>query len=308
MHSYRLIGLVLSVVLTVALSLGLASAAGYIPGGDELPFLAPVQEIIVTHGLAKDQPDTARAGKANNSDVEENAAKSPGSGRPEELGPPPGQARDKSGKGAGVSGNAGDGYHATGRTADGQVRSRYQIRCDGLHIVVNTSDPEKARADYCPDATVKDAAASLTAEASVADNGELTTYVNRLQTDLQTGNVVEQYNFYGPLSKLNQLRPPGSEEAAESQEADEPEDDDANGNGDRGNQGNKPPKKSEAAAQSTLTGAVESMNGSQWVVAGKTVIVPGNVKVPAGVAVGTTVKIEGVAEGDHLKATKVDLP
>ena len=184
MHSYRLIGLALTVVLTVALSLGLASAAGYIPGGDELPFLAPVQDIMVTHGLARGQDQAARPGKSQGDSGTENvgsangAGKSPGSGRPEELGPPPGQARDKNGKGAGVAGDEASVYHATGRTSDGQARNRYQIRCDGLHLVVNTANPDEAVRTYCPDATVQEAAASLTAEASVASNRDLTDYVN----------------------------------------------------------------------------------------------------------------------------------
>jgi hypothetical protein len=160
MHRYRVLGVIISVVLTIALSLGFASAAGYLPGpaagkapsaaaapgwaaapsGDEVAALAALK------GKAKGLLLQARGD-------DDDAGRPEGAGRPEEKGPPPGLAAKQGALGdAGLVDNA-CSAHATGMTEDGLAeRDRYQLRCRGLHAVLLVADAGAA-CEFCPTET-----------------------------------------------------------------------------------------------------------------------------------------------------------
>ncbi|MDA8217885.1 MAG: hypothetical protein M0Z94_09750 [Dehalococcoidales bacterium] len=294
MHRYRLLGLVVTVLLTVALSLGLASAAAQLPAASGVPSFL---------GFAKSEPPPAApavSSQAAESDPVADEAvwtqgqalgegQPQGVGRPEDKPTPPGLGLTKQDKKDTVTD---DGYraHPTGVTPEGTAVARYQIWCDGLHAVVNTDNLTALKDQICPTDAVLDAIESTT-PADMANNATLQAYVQSLEDNA----AVETFNFSSPLSHLNKLRAPSADEDVDTEE---PEDQDVD----------------EPEGESvTFSGTVQSIQGSKWTVQKDsevvTVIVPGNVgpKKKGVSAAGATVTITGYMQGDLVKATKVQV-
>ncbi|MHB1413650.1 MAG: hypothetical protein ACYC1C_00205 [Chloroflexota bacterium] len=298
MHRYRLLGLVVTVLLTVALSLGLASAAGQLPAAEGMPSIL---------GFGKSEPPPPPpAAPAVSSQAEElgqqpdeavwtqgqalGEGQPQGVGKPEDKPTPPGLGLTKQDKKVTTT----DGYraHPTGVTPEGTAATRYQIWCDGLHAVVNTDNPTAFRDNFCPKQDILTAVESAT-PADVANNQVLKDYVQRLENE----SSIETFNFSSPLSYLNKLRAPS---AGEDVEAEGPEDQDVD------------EPRGESA---TFSGTVESVQGSKWTVKRQdngqivTVVVPGNVGPKKGSvsAAGATVTITGYVQGDLVKATSAQV-
>jgi len=148
---------------------------------------------MAMEALADEMPETVE-GKG------EGQAKGPGKpddvGKPEHAGKPAGAATADDGDGedngnepkrAGQTATDGCFYIKTGR------QERYQVWCCGVHLIVKT---EKIGdwLGFCP-----------TAQAAVGKDASDPDVLKLL--GLEGDESVEHFNFYGPLSKLNQYRP-----------------------------------------------------------------------------------------------------
>jgi hypothetical protein len=164
--------------------------------------------------------------------------------------------------------------HATGMTEDGAAeRDRYQLRCRGLHAVLLVAD-SGAACKFCP------------TEDNLKDPAD---YI----TTLEGHGQVEQFNFYGPLAHLNQLR----------SGADANDIDDERGAGRPEWAG---PKAERPGATVTLTGTATLLKGNKWSVAGQTVLVTPEVPGADKMVASASVTVKGVRAGNQVKATSIE--
>jgi hypothetical protein len=280
MHRYRVLGVIISVVLTIALSLGFASAAGYLPGpaAGKAPSAAAVPGWAAAPSGDEVAALAALKGKAKGLLLQargddDDAGRPEGAGRPEEKGPPPGQVAKQSRLGVENVDDSACSVHPTGMTEDGLAeRDRYQLRCRGLHAVLLVPDAGAA-CEFCPPDNIADPAGYVAA--------------------LEAEGRVEQFNFYGPLAHLNQLR----------SGADADDIDDERGAGRPEWAG---PKAARPGATAPVSGPATFLQGNKWSVAGQTVLVTPEVPGSDKMVAGANVTVKGVRAGNQIKATSIE--
>lgn len=306
MQRRRFLGIFLSVVLTVTLSLGFASAAGLFQAPPETDSVEPAQtvptEVSVQSLVGSDVTvNAAQDGEGNrqaedegddNRDDEQDDARD-GTGRPAEKGLPPGQAKKVEAEGQALV-EGGCVAHPTGVVAKDEAMSRFQVKHSGVHAIVLAADAKAA----CEAVDPSDILSAVTDLKANGDRDALRAAAGDFVASLEANSQIEHFNFYGPLAKLNQLRAPSLDE---DDDRDDKSDDDRDDHRDAKDEA----KKDKGAKASVIVeGEIKEIKGAKWQVGGTSVIVPPHLREKG--KVGQEVKVTGVRAGNNVKATKID--
>jgi hypothetical protein len=128
-------------------------------------------------------------------------AEGKGQGKPDDVGKPEGVGKPEDVGNAEEAGRATAGECVYVQTGS---QNRYQVWCNGVHVIVNTDDIVNWLTTN-----------HLSANAQAAANDDEAASAQLIA--LESNNAVEHFNFYGPLSHLNQEIAPGVQEEEQGQ-------------------------------------------------------------------------------------------
>ena len=183
-----------ALVLLAGAGIGASAAAG---GGNPLSGVLNVLQISDDEDAVAGEADSEADAQADEDIVTDGGEADQG----ETMQPP----------GAAVSGQVnGCGYFNTGLNDDGTARTRYQVFCDGLHVIVNHEDIEPWISQNGPTDDLYEAArVILESPRGTVDEDALAAALETAQAyidGLNGDEAVESFNFFGSLAALNRLQ------------------------------------------------------------------------------------------------------